>query len=583
VYQNSVDLSPVGRNEIASNGTVQGRLYRGDPQNEPVLVAAEDQRIELVRTMSASVPWRIEGVDGPYRIPTSPATTLVLTARSAPYTVADLQRLAPKTFVRQPDGSFLLSENVVALPGVTLDFSSATPVTIALLSTPGKFVSIVTIGGGVTAAGTAEAPVTFVSRDPATGGPDTMTNDGRAYVRIIGGPVNLKYAAFSDLGFWSGDTGGLALTGVEAPTAPPPPADSATRGQAGAPTLSADQLAALTAETQLQPGYVSGTVDHVTTTGNAFGLFITRATGITLSNSSISNSLIDGIVLHRWVTQAKIESSQTMGNAVDGLSIARSSGSVAITALTASQNGRNGVSIDGRPLADGPSATGTPTDPFGNIQVSDSTISDNARYGIEVSGAHGTTVTGSTVSGNEVGVVLHHEAANVRIVKNKLDHQHLQAVAISGGVTDTDIEGNRISSVDTGVRIAGGTATVERNSFTGISRHAVTLADRVSGTRVTGNTIQGLGTTPIHDDAAGGYVADNNVDEWKQPVTARSILNTLGQPLTLVWVTLGLLVVFTALTGHRRRDIRNPFADRVPLTELSAGIVSPEELRGQRS
>ena len=60
----------------------------------------------------------------PYRLVTGNTYTLVLIRRDAPYTLDDLLDYAPSTFVRQPDGSYLLSENIVIEQGATLRLSS---------------------------------------------------------------------------------------------------------------------------------------------------------------------------------------------------------------------------------------------------------------------------------------------------------------------------------------------------------------------------------------------------------------------------------------------------------------------------
>jgi hypothetical protein len=54
------------------------------------------------------------------------------------------------------------------------------------------------------------------------------------------------------------------------------------------------------------------------------------------------------------------------------------------------------------------------------------------------------------------------------------------------------------------------------------------------------------------------------------------------QPLTVIWLLLALLLLVTALTrsGPQFGTIRHPYAERVPLTSLSRGIVSRESIGG---
>jgi hypothetical protein len=252
--------------------------------------------------------------------------------------------------------------------------------------------------------------------------------------------------------------------------------------------------------------------------------------------------------------------------------------------VTASGNGRNGISIDGRPLVDGPSANGTPVGDYGDVQVRDSSVADNSRYGIQVTGGDAVTVTGTEVTANVVGIALDHGATGVEIADNTLTGQQRQSISISGGVEGAAVRDNRFDSVDTGVRIRGASAVVDGNRFDDISNHAVTLVGDATGVRVTGNTIAGHGSTPFYDDATGGYFARNDTEGWEKPVTVDSVLqSTIGQPLTLVWTALGVLLLATAVTGRRRRGTRDPYLEQRPLTELTRGIVPVEELRGRKS
>ncbi len=135
--------------------------------------------------------------------------------------------------------------------------------------------------------------------------------------------------------------------------------------------------------------YVSADLDDVDSRDNAFGLFITSADGVDIRNSTFENNLVDGLVLHRGVTNTVVHNTTASHNAVDGISVTRAATGVVLDRITAEQNGRNGITLEGGPLADGPSATGTPTGSYGNNQVSDSVASGNGRYGIEVVGGTG--------------------------------------------------------------------------------------------------------------------------------------------------------------------------------------------------
>ncbi|WP_430646472.1 right-handed parallel beta-helix repeat-containing protein [Agromyces sp. GXS1127] len=572
----------VGRNEIAANGTVQGRLYPGDPETEAGLVDREAERVGFVRSVAATVPWRIPGADGAYRVPTTPLSTLVLPAREEPYTLDDLRALAPDTFVDEGDGRYLLSEHVLVLPGARFSLAAGSPVTIEMQSDAEGFASFVSLGADLDIVGTEEAPVTFISRAGGPGAPDTDTSDGRAYVRVIGGPVDVRYARFADLGFWSGNTGGFSLTGLDTESGADAlpelaePADGAA-GAAGATILAPDQLEALATD-EGDPGGVTGSLQHVESDGNAFGLFVSRASELAISDSNVRAALVDGIVLHRYVSDTSVSSTESTGNAVDGLAVERSSSRLDLTGLVVGDNGRNGVSIDGRPLADGPSAQGTDVSASGEIRLTDAKVTGNARYGVEVNGGEQITVADSTIAGNEVGLVLDHRARTVAVRENVFEDQP-RAIAVRRAVDDARVVGNEITTADTGVHVRSSSVLIEDNRISDVSNHAVTVAGSAEGTRVHANEIAGYGTTAIHVDGSRATISGNDTEAWSPPVTTTSVVQTLSQPLSLIWAALGLLLLFTALTGRRRRGTRNPYAERVPLTALSRGIVPAEQLK----
>ncbi|MEU1972020.1 right-handed parallel beta-helix repeat-containing protein [Microbacterium sp. NPDC019599] len=547
-----------------------GRPYAGDPETEPSLVQAERERVAFVVGLSASLPWR-NGVQGPFVVPTAPAPTLVLPARPEPYTIDDLAALAPDAFAAQPDGSFLVSESIVVLPDAALDLSGAGAVN--LLSTPDVFVSIVAAGGALTLAGDAAAPVAVSSFDPATSAPDTTTSDGRAYVRVVGGAVDIRSAAFTDLGFWSGETGGLAFTGATKPAKEPALAQPDGTGAGQAWILTPDDLAWAVEDRNVGDAPVTGALSGVTTSGNAFGIFVSGAEGFAIEDSRVERSLVDGIVLHRGVTDATITSTSSIGNGADGIVVDRSSSSVILDGITSSGNGRNGVSIDGRPLAEGPNASGAPATEGGHVTIVRSRVSANERYGIEVNGGREIGIARTDVAGGIVGVVVADDATDVNVSESTFANQERQSISLRSGATDAVIRGNRISSVATGIHVYDATARIEDNDFLAISQHAVTLSGHAIGARIVDNTIAGHGTTAIHDGAVGGYAARNDTEGWRTPVTPRSSIETLAQPLTLVWIALGVLVVATAFI-RRRGGRTNPYPEHLPLTQLSQGIVS---------
>ena len=575
-----------GRNEIAANGNVQGDLYLGNPVSEARLVQTEAERLVYVRTVSSAARWRVDGLAGPYRIRTGANFTLVLPARPEPYTLADLTALSPDTFVEQSPRTYLLSENITVMAGANLTLEAPGGLTIRLASGPESFVSIVSLGGSISMAGTAQQPVTITSWDSETGAVDTKTSDGRGYVRLVGGHAALSYTRISNLGFWSGNTGGLALTGIDTMSAfdteeeNPVGTDDATI--AGARVLPSTELSSLSEGAAQSQSLVSAGLDHVSLSSNAFGLFVTNADGITVKDSTISESLVDGLVLHRFVSDAKIVDTTSVDNAVDGFTVGRSSAGVSFRNVTAEGNGRNGISLDGQPLADGPNAVGTAVQTYGDNSITGSTIADNMRYGIEVSGGKDVTVADSDIVQNDVGIVVSHGADDVSITGNTFDDQVHQSVAVRDTVAGAEVTDNAITGGDTGIYVRNAVVDVTGNTIEEMSNHGISVLGEASGVSVTGNSVAGYGSIAVWEDKSTGAVVEkNDLLGWHPAPTVASIVTSVFQPLTIVWLLLGLLLVATALTHRRRprlRGIRSPYANQVPLTSLSPGVVSRDEI-----
>lgn len=581
-----------GLNEIARNGNVQGELYPGDPTTEAALVSAEDQRVVYVRKVASAAYWGL-AVSEPYRFQTGTESTLVLPARPSAYTLDDIKALAPDTLHESPDGSYLLTEDIAVMNGATLDFGSAGRLALKLRSDADAFTSIIAYGGALDMTGTLAAPVSITSWDTTANAPDADTTDGRAYIRVIGGSASVAFATLSDLGFWSGSTGGFAVTGNDglddaaladtiADDAPPLPA------LAGAPVVDPESLFSDNGETpapvSLDDGLADATISNSRFDGNAFGVFVSSARNVSITDTEVSGSLVDGIAFHRQVTGSSVTDTTVTDNAVDGVSLGRSSTGVILEAVTATDNGRNGVSIDGQSLADGPSASGTAVSRFGGISLLGSTVASNGRYGVEISGGTGIRVRETTFEGNPDGLVLDEGADQVVVSENVFTGQSRKSVAIRDTVTDASVHDNTITGGDTGIYVRNATATVESNEVNAVTNHGVTLVGDVSGSDVAENTIGGNGATAVHmTDSTGAVVSENDLGAWRPAPTVESVVGFVLQPLTIVWLTLALLLVVTAFTRKSSQyeetdGIRHPYAERVPLTSLSRGVVPAESL-----
>ena len=244
----------------------------------------------------------------PYRLDTGGGYTLVLTQQQRRYTVADLLKLAPQTFVRQGDGAYLLTENIYLNSGAKLragqpgrpdDAAGQQQQRVRRRSCP----SAAQLDPGGHRAGAdrrspagTRAPASRTPTSP-TAGPTCGRSAGSSPCRTPRSP---------HLGFWSGRTGGLSLTGTDRPNTGDVDGPThltkeqrqaaqearqdrnATDGRApgNGDVLAQPSGPLVTPDSRFNvPGlsYVSGKVSQSKITGNAFGLFVSSANGITIS------------------------------------------------------------------------------------------------------------------------------------------------------------------------------------------------------------------------------------------------------------------------------------------------------------
>lgn len=577
-----------------------GTAYPGEPASEAAYVAAEDQRLLEVRTVGSLASWSGTPINAPYRLATGDNYTLVLTARGEPYTVEDLLALAPQTFVRQPDGAYLLTEHVVVDLGATLNLGATGGLELRMASDEQGFVSIVNHGGRINIQGTAGAPAEIISHDRQTGKPDVVTDDGRAYLRSIGGQISIKHADISSLGFWSGRTGGLALTGTDRPTegaldqmgrsldlgerAPVAaagsvePAARGNRRSALGQVLPSGRLSVATVDLD-SPAYsfVSAAISDTVVRDNAYGMFVSGANGLDVRNSSFSRNLVGGIVLHRYVVNAVVEATDARHNGQDGVVLSRATTGIVLSEIRANENGRNGVTLSGQPLADGPNATGMGVESYGNNSLANSEASRNGRYGVEVLGGHNVALLSNDVDANRMGIVVREAAEAVDVVGNQVDDSTSQGIAVRDGVSGAMVSGNVVTGGETSLYLRDSVATVDGNTLTDAENHAVSLVGAVGTTSLQDNRITGRGPSAI--DAKRAPDADrstwfNDTSGWHDTTPFLVTLKRLLQPLTLMWLLLGMLLVFTAVRGARARQLKaHPYADKLPVS--GGGLVVP--------
>ena len=544
---------------------ITGDPYPGDPEAETALVEAEKLRLAAVREAAAAGPSEALDTSEPFRVATSGRATFILPARAEPYGLGEIAGLAPATLSADgPDGAYVLHEHLTVMSGAVLVIRAGE--TLLLAGDESGFSALVSYGD-LRIDGNAEQHATVASWSPATGGEDQITTDGRPYLRVVGGSLQVSFADIRSLGFWSGETGGLSYDGDRTPDselAEPAP------GSDGAPTVG------LTPE---EPAPAVVQIADTTVTGNAFGLTLAAVEAPTIARSQFVDNLADGLVVDGDVSGAVIEETEASRNARDGVVIDRTTSATELTGLVAVGNGRNGLVLDGTPPADGPNSTGEPAKVSSGFAVTSGTFTDNARAGIDVVGGAGVRISGVDVTGGDMGIVLGGGPRDVEISESSISGQTRHGISVRDDAADVVVSRNDISSVDIGIYVRNAGADVIANTVTDAEKYGIVLTGQLGGSRILDNRLSGTGPSAINDDRAINVRVEGNlIDGWAASRTLDQILTTLMQPLTIVWMLVVTLVIVALITrlGAGRKKL-DPLRDPTPLQSLSRGVFDRSE------
>ena len=365
------------------------------------LVTAQDNRIlDLVR----QVPYQ----GAAYRVKTQGVDTLVLTKRATPYTRASLVELGA---IRAGASDDVLQTSVLVAPGAKLFIDGGNP--IRMRSDATGFASIVAWKGELKLSGTAQQPLRIAAWNGTTNRVDANEADGRAFIRTVGSRTEVRNVSLRGLGFWSGRTGGLSVEGG---------------GDLGSVSTGA------VAEAAVSPfvGRDQVAISNLVTRGMHYGLYAHDIRSGTVRRTQLVDSVVQGLLLHGNTRGLVIEDTTASGSGTDGFAVARGSHDIVLRDVVSQSNGGDGVRIDGRPMAEGPTAGGADPTRHGDVTVIDSTLSGNAGSGAAVIGAIDVSVTGSTLQGNADGVTVRDLADDVRLRDNRV----LDSTGFGVGVTD---------------------------------------------------------------------------------------------------------------------------------------------------
>lgn len=485
-----------------------------DEPDPAALVAADDARLTALGRLAADDPATVATYD-----------TVILPNRDSAYTLADL---VERGAARQDEATvYTLVRNVVVRAGARLELDGA-GTTLRLTSTADGYVSLIAWGGDLQIRGGDNAPFTIIAWDDSTGAADLIESDGRAYVRVRDGLLDASSARFESLGFWSGRTGGVAVTATSL-------------------------------------GLASATLDRTTHTGMHIGLFLSSVTTASVTGITVAAPSMAGIQITDGSHDVTVTGSTVDAAGTDGIEIERASNAIWVTDSTVTNAFGVGLKINGAALATGPNTAGFPTTRSAGFTITGTTLDGNADGGIALVGADDVAIDSVTVTGASIALHASGPSTGLTVVNSTMSSTGWTGVLLDEEVIRTQITSSAVSSAITGVRIANAQVSLLGNTVTVGSGSAIDLADGARAD-VVENTLVGAGTDAIAVSEDSVVVdRDNDLGGWR---LEWAWLNWIGaHPTVFLW----LLVLVIPVIGlpllvrraRRHRELRALLEDAI--------------------
>jgi parallel beta-helix repeat protein len=504
-----------------------------DSVNAAALVAGEDFRL---RNLIHHIGRLVYPAVMPAPIPLAPTgggmrntlPTLVLPGPGT-YSVSDLQSAGAALPLNQ--GGFILVDSVLVGPGATLNLGGAGLPTLLMGSSSAGFTSLVTWGGSMRLAGDSDAaPLTIIGWDSTAHKPAADDGNGRPYIRAVGGRLDLDHVRVSNLGFWSGRTGGVAWTGITSRVA-------------------------------------TGSATSSTFENDTYGAFVARASGVQFSNDLFEANELDGLRLHRSAVHSSVARSAAARNGGNGFVVSRGATGNVLQDDLAVNNRGNGFLIDGMPLVLGASPSGDNAVAATGTVVEDSEARGNAKTGILLEGGSGTIVQRNIVCADVTGIAVRAGATETMLIDNEVRCGGRVALSIGPGVTGTTVMGNTFSGARIGLLIRNSSGVrIIGNRFDHITVFGISVRGLSPGVVGNDNVIAGRGFQPIdvRAGAANPDLVSTDTSGWQH----RSSLSLLSQlryhPILTTWLVILLLVALSSIVARSRRRPARPYMFTVP-------------------
>ncbi|MFI8632456.1 right-handed parallel beta-helix repeat-containing protein [Microbacterium sp. NPDC077663] len=450
---------------------------------------------------------------------------VVLSARAEPYGIADLvDRRALRLSAKN---TYDLTKSVIVRSGATLRID-APGTTIRFLSHTVGYTELVGWGGNITLNGAEKKPLVITSWDSAADAPDGDLSDGRGYLMVRNGVLEASHTDFSDLGFWSGRTGGVSVTATD-------------------------------------PGLAKAVLTDTTHRRLAFGLYLSEVADSTVTGVTVEAPVVSGINVTGASRGVRIQDAVLTGTGGDGIVVNRGASRVAIVDTTVSHSDGVGVRIAGGPRATGPNAGGATTYVMADFLLEGVTALDNRTGGVLIDGGNGVTVEDLTTNGVAGGLRIIGPAHTVEVTDSTLVSTGGIPLRVEGDVGDATVTTSRMKGPATGVELRGARVELRGNTITVGEGQGVSVSDDAHIV-LSANRIRGLGETPVRAED-GASVTQRFVDTAAWSYRPALLLWLDHHPMGWLWLLVLLIpavgLPFAIVRRRRRTELRRLLEDAI--------------------
>lgn len=378
-----------------------------------------------------------------YRIEYRPESdTIVVKGKLYIATIADIHReLANNDLIEhEGDGVYLLKANLSISPHTILLLERKDVTWLKLQSDIYKSVHIIGNSSNIFIDGT-----TISSWDPFNQDYDQDPQDGRSYIRVDNGRMDIINAEISHLGQPHTRTSGGGVYGLS-----------------------------WRVDTERLPGeqIVTGMIEHSFIHDNYIGLYASGAAGMRIRYNDFSNNLRNGIEIKQASSLLNIEDNYVSGNARHGVTLSRHSVNNTVRNNRIVNNGNFGIVLD----------RGSN---FNSIEQN--TLSGNLDA-LGVWQSEHNLINDNQISNNQRGIQLNQKAAHNLITSNELSANAEYGIYLNDGAHHNEVWLNQLEEHTKGIFLRASDNLVRSNNITQ-SDQGLYLNEEASNNLVTENIL----------------------------------------------------------------------------------------------